>query len=384
MIERSGRRGIWSWGPMVAMAALVVVSLPGISSSAHPVAARPFGPAAMRPDYSTPLRTVSFGVSAAPDSLLGFAMLVNASMGVSSGTMDRGTNLSGLATLAAAPTAELLVGLLNLSSDVAIPTLGSYGPVTVPGLTYNYSGAAFQIAISTRTEITGSLSIDNGSGVNASWAAPGNLTFAVDAPNDTVAGTVLHVQLGAIAYALWVAVNATGSVPLLGAITVPLLKLTEVAAVPGQPATLAGNYTVVARPAIDRLEATPSQFVVGNSTQVSANITGGVPPLAYAWSTDAADCPSIDAAQWTCRPASPGAYSVTLTITDAQGLRASETVRFNATAPPSSASTASSSLAPSAWAVLGGVALAAVGLGAYLLGRRGRIARASDPPPPAN
>ncbi|MCI4316926.1 MAG: ABC transporter substrate-binding protein [Thermoplasmata archaeon] len=65
-----------------------------------------------------------------------------------------------------------------------------------------------------------------------------------------------------------------------------------------------------------------------------SGVSGGVPPIRYAYSGLPSDCPSMDSMQLNCTPGTPGTYLVTITATDAFGVSLTVTATITAIAGP--------------------------------------------------
>ncbi len=87
----------------------------------------------------------------------------------------------------------------------------------------------------------------------------------------------------------------------------------------GRSATQTTSFSVGSPPvplSITSFAATPSSFVVGNSTTFLAKVSGGTPSYSYAYSNTLPGCVPINSNTWACTPSTAGNYTVTLTVTD--------------------------------------------------------------------
>ncbi len=110
--------------------------------------------------------------------------------------------------------------------------------------------------------------------------------------------------------------------------------------------TVAGTYTVGVRvvdglggtnsssaivlvvstlPSVSLLSVTSSSIDVGQTTTLSAAVSGGARWTSLAWNGLPPGCPSSNASVLSCTPTSSGAYAVSVTATDANGGSASST-----------------------------------------------------------
>jgi hypothetical protein len=72
---------------------------------------------------------------------------------------------------------------------------------------------------------------------------------------------------------------------------------------------------------ISSFSATPSRFVLGNSTSIVVAATGGTPPLSYSYPVLPPGCHGEDTAVLPCTPSSAGNFSVYVLVQDAAGNR---------------------------------------------------------------
>ncbi len=325
--------------------------------------------------------TVGFDLSSSLNATIGVALNFETTFGLTSATLDAGTSTTGRVALLANPNATLQVSSLGYTQGLPIPTLGTYGPVTLPGLTYTYLGIQLNLALVTQASVNGTLALglpgSMGSPVNETWTAPGDANFTVAAPAGS-GGQSFDVELTHLNYVLSAGVDAQGSVPLLGPVTIPVIPMTPLGTVPGSPATLSSAYPIVPPPTITGFTARPASLSVGTLTNLSATVTGGNPPVSFDYAGLPPGCPSADSASILCTPTSAGSYRVTVTATDAQGLNSSSVLTLTvASAPGPNRAGGGSDLA--AYELPLGIALAAAAVAAaFLLGRRGR----RSPPAP--
>ncbi|HTT25672.1 MAG TPA: hypothetical protein VMH90_01745, partial [Thermoplasmata archaeon] len=85
-------------------------------------------------------------------------------------------------------------------------------------------------------------------------------------------------------------------------------------------------------PSIDSYALEPPALVLGNSTTIVVNASGGAPPLRYAYSGLPPGCASLNVSRLGCSPTTQGVYELTLTVEGANGSLAS--VMTNLTVHP--------------------------------------------------
>ena len=106
----------------------------------------------------------------------------------------------------------------------------------------------------------------------------------------------------------------------------------------GSPGLLGGSS--LPRPSVAppklQLLASPAFLNLGNTTTLTALVTGGKIPLAYQWSSLPPGCPGTTNASVSCFPTSTGTYTVGVSVTDALGRSASNTTSLtvNASSAP--------------------------------------------------
>ena len=109
------------------------------------------------------------------------------------------------------------------------------------------------------------------------------------------------------------------------------------------------------------LSASTSSVTVGDALSFTVSVSGGATPLVFAWSGLPAGCVSANSPSLTCLPTTAGSYSVTVSVTDANGIsHTSQAVAVSVqSAPAPSFSTGANGLE---WTLLA-IALLALVLG---------------------
>lgn len=335
----------------------------------HPQQAALLRPAPAVHTGSANATTVHFALTAVPVPVLGIQLTFDATFVPSGGTIDAGYSSSLALDLSEVPDTEVSVGLLNATVRVPIPTLGTFGPYLVPGISYTVAGVALGVSISTRASIDANVSSGPGSGSSVSWNAAGTVAIPAGAPAGAAVGSRLTIAVTDVRYTLSLAVNATGTVPILGSVSYPILPFTPLGSVRGVPSTLTASAGVVAPPSVTGFSATPSTISTGSSTTIAAAIAGGTAPFTFAYEGLPAGCLSANSSSIRCDPRASGTSNVSVAVTDADGAVARATLSFTVTDPPAGGPLGLDG--GSGWgfaAIVGSVGAAAV-VGGFFLGR---------------
>ncbi|MCI4350157.1 MAG: hypothetical protein L3K15_01400 [Thermoplasmata archaeon] len=102
----------------------------------------------------------------------------------------------------------------------------------------------------------------------------------------------------------------------------------------GASYTRNGSITINLPPQITSFTATPSVLTVGVTTNLSLFATAGTSPLSYAYTGLPAGCFSANRTWITCRPSTPGSYTLHGIVRDAVGNQTSMTASLTVFAPP--------------------------------------------------
>jgi hypothetical protein len=327
---------------------------------------------------------VAFALGAGNGSLVEIGYSLTANLSLTSGEVDAGTSVTATVSLRNASPAELSITVLGSTQGVGVPGLGATGSIPVPGLSYSYFGAQLGIVVTTSAVLALNVSTggaDPTAPIPLNWSGPANLSVPIHA-GAAAAGTEIPLRLGALAYTLQVGVNATGDVPLLGNVSIPLLAPRSLGSIAGSPGSLETNYTVVPRPAVSSFLASPSPAPLGTEVTLSASVSGGVAPLSYRYGGLPPGCEAVAGPTVRCTPNSTGSFRVNVTATDAEGLSANGSVTLTV-GTAATTSSGGSPYGPFGSAavlalVIGAVAVGGVA-GGVLLGRRGKRGGAAPP-----
>jgi hypothetical protein len=104
--------------------------------------------------------------------------------------------------------------------------------------------------------------------------------------------------------------------------------------VSGAPATQPIAFTAVSGTLTVTLTATPSTVTLGNGTRLTASVTGGVAPFAYAYTGLPEGCTTVNSSSFECTPAVAGLSTVTVTVTDHLGHSAQATASLTVQVAP--------------------------------------------------
>lgn len=327
---------------------------------------------------------MSFLLNSSVGTTSSLSLAFSASISVTSGFIDPGTTLNGTATVSAPPTAPVVLTVLGSSSSLAIPPLGGFGPFEIPGLTYSYLGDSLTLTLRTFGSISANGSGGSGSPIARSWAANGAQSYPVGAPGTDGPGTAIAAGLAGLRYTLAVGINATGTVPILGTVDLPVVPFGPVGSGNGSPTRVLGNYTVTAPLTILGFAATPSTAPAEGNVVLNVSATGGNPPLGYRYLDLPAGCPDGSGPTLYCVPTAPGSYTVRVLVTDAQGIQRSANATFTITSSAGGGGNGGpvgpSLSAPLLAGLLLAVAAGAVATG-FLFGRRRRHPPTPTPAP---
>jgi len=126
-------------------------------------------------------------------------------------------------------------------------------------------------------------------------------------------------------------------------------------------------YIVFSAPSVTTPSASRATLDVGQSVTFSTSASGGSGGYSYAWFGLPPGCTSSNAPTLTCNISTAGTYTITVRVTDSNGLHTqSETLAF--TVRPSG----NLMIIVFYWTVGGTVALLAVGVGATIMGRKSK------------
>lgn len=88
----------------------------------------------------------------------------------------------------------------------------------------------------------------------------------------------------------------------------------------GSKVSASTSFTVNPPLAVSGLTFSPGSIALHNSTQVSVQTSGGTPPLSYSYTGLPSGCVPGTGSLWVCTPTSTGNFSVTVTVTDGDGV----------------------------------------------------------------
>jgi hypothetical protein len=124
-------------------------------------------------------------------------------------------------------------------------------------------------------------------------------------------------------------------------------------------------------PSVGPPAASPTTTVRGSSVTFSVEASGGAGPYSYAWTGLPSGCVAANASSILCTPGAAGTWTISVTVTDANGLTATSTsLSFTTTSPPSA--TFLGLPAEEGYALLGVGIVVVIGGAVALLRRRSR------------
>ncbi len=127
--------------------------------------------------------------------------------------------------------------------------------------------------------------------------------------------------------------NATGSWVCTPSATGNFTLAAQVLDADGVDAVAQAPLTVLPGPSDPTLTVSSSIADEGVPVTLTARVTGGVAPFAYAYSGLPIGCPAADAPSIVCRGTPPGEYSTTVRITDAFGVAVEASTRWTVATP---------------------------------------------------
>ena len=92
------------------------------------------------------------------------------------------------------------------------------------------------------------------------------------------------------------------------------------------------NPAVAGAPTLTSFTVSPPSITLGETTFVNASVTGGTAPYSYAYSGLPGGCASSSSSHLVCAPTATGAFTISVTVTDALGKTASGTASLQVSA----------------------------------------------------
>ena len=126
------------------------------------------------------------------------------------------------------------------------------------------------------------------------------------------------------------------------------------------------SFTVFSDPTVSSFSTSPGSLLEGVSTTFVATVTGGRAPLTYSYLGLPAGCSSANVSTFSCTPSATGTFIVYVIVLDANGFNVTQNTTL--TVNPSFLGLP----ALEGYALVGGIALAAVAATVLLLSRRKR------------
>jgi hypothetical protein len=214
-------------------------------------------------------------------------------------------------------------------------------------------------ALSVGVPVLSRINVDLGQSIDLSVPVSGGTSPYIVTWNDLPSGCALTQSSGACV------AGSTGNFSIAVTVTDSLGSIVH-----SSIATL----SVQSDPSIVTLDATPGQLGLGSSVQITGVFSGGVGPFSYNYTGLPGGCSPVDQPSLSCIPTAAGNYTVTLVMTDADGLTSNATVAFSVvppstgTAPPPSSPGRSADLLSGPYALFWEVGVAFAAFGATLAG----------------
>ncbi len=180
---------------------------------------------ASRTEAGTPTlrQTLAFQVVQSVEGF-GLSLSFSATLTVTAPSLTPGGSTSVTANLSTPSRANLSVTYFGDRSNVSVPPIGALYDQPVPGLTYTYHGVPLQIQLNLSAVVEANATVDGPAtgGGPLRWNAPGPRTFLLDVSSAANSSSPVVATIAPIEYAVSLTVDAVGSVPVLGTVSVPL------------------------------------------------------------------------------------------------------------------------------------------------------------------
>lgn len=142
-------------------------------------------------------------------------------------------------------------------------------------------------------------------------------------------------------------------------------------------------FTVYSDPATTAPTASPITVQTGNTVTFTTSASGGSGGYSYSWDGLPSGCLNANSPFVTCNPSRAATYSVTVTVTDSNGISSTSVpTTFTVTSPPATVG----GVAATTFYIIIGVVIAAIIIGvavAFALRRRPPASSAPPPAPPS-
>ncbi|MGI0151492.1 MAG: hypothetical protein ACREC5_06115, partial [Thermoplasmata archaeon] len=262
--------------------------------------------------------TVGFALNSSLGADASASLSFTVTLASASGLIDPGTSLNGTAELTAPTAVSLFLSAFGTSATMTIPPLGNFGPTTVPGLIYSYLGYSLSLSVRTFGSVRANSTGGAASSRPLNWSDSGTREFPVSAAAGAAAASRLVVGVTGLDYALSVGINASGTVPVLGAIDLPVVPFGPAGTGPGSPGQVLANYTVVPALSVLGFSAQPAPASPGATVTLTVSAEGGNPPLTFDYSNLPPGCLGANVSVLVCSVASAGNYRVSVHVSDSQ------------------------------------------------------------------
>ncbi len=190
---------------------------------------------------------VGFSLAVLPLSVLTVVLRFNATVNLSGGGIAPGQTLNATASVFVPPRVTLALNYSGTGTSFAIQPLGRLVDVPIPGLVYTVLGFSLGLYLNFSGQILANGSLSGpatGAIGSVAWNASGTTAFSIRANSTAPSGGTIGWAISGIRYSIALGIDAIGSVPLGGRISVPVLHFGRLGEVPGSPSIVSASYVV--------------------------------------------------------------------------------------------------------------------------------------------
>ncbi len=209
-----------------------------VSSHVTTQAARSAGPSST---------VVGFSLAVLPISVVTVVLRFSATMNLSGGGIVPGQSVNATASVFVPPRVMLGLNYSGVGTSFAIQPLGKLVDVPIPGLVYTVLGFNLGLYLNFSGQIIANGSLTgpaSGAPGPYVWNASGSTASSIRANSTASSGAVIGWAVSGIRYTIALGIDAIGSVPFGGRISVPILHFGRLGDFPGSPSTVSAGYVV--------------------------------------------------------------------------------------------------------------------------------------------